>query len=44
MNLKPEFIAEFKEACKANDTTATTEIKRFMAEYCVEYEKKPGAD
>jgi hypothetical protein len=34
MNLKPELVNAFKAACESRGTTATTEIKRFMTEYC----------
>lgn len=34
LDLKPEVLAEFKEKCKANNTTPTTEIKKFIADYC----------
>lgn len=34
LDLKPEVLDEFKEKCKANGTTPTTEIKKYIAEYC----------
>ena len=34
LDLKPEVLEEFKEKCKANATTPTTEIKQFIADYC----------
>lgn len=34
LDLKPEVLEAFKTACAANGTTPTTEIKRFIAEYC----------
>lgn len=34
LDLKPEVLEVFKEKCAANNTTPTTEIKRFIAEYC----------
>lgn len=34
LDLKPDVLEEFKEKCKANGTTPTTEIKKFIAEYC----------
>ncbi len=36
-DLRPEQLEEFKSACKANETTPTTEIKRFIAEYCASH-------
>lgn len=33
VNAFPEEIENFKAACAENGTTATTEIRRFMAEY-----------
>ena len=32
-NIKPETIEEFKKTCKLNNTTATTEIKKFIDTY-----------
>lgn len=29
-----DFVTQFRSACAANGTTPTTEIKRFIAEYC----------
>ncbi len=34
LDLKPEILAEFKEKCKNSNTTPTTEIKKFISEYC----------
>ena len=34
LDLKPEVLEQFRSACAANGTTPTTEIKRFIAEYC----------
>lgn len=34
LDLKPDVLEEFKEKCKANGTTPTTQIKKFIAEYC----------
>lgn len=34
LDLKPDVLAEYRNACKKNGTTPTTEIKRFIAEYC----------
>lgn len=34
LDLKPDMLEAFKAKCAANGTTPTTEIKRFIAEYC----------
>lgn len=34
LDLKPEILEAFKLACSKNNTKPTTEIKRFIAEYC----------
>ena len=34
LDLKPDLLEAFKAKCAANGTTPTTEIKRFIAEYC----------
>lgn len=36
LDLKPEVLATFRRICAENGTTPTTEIKRFIAEYCSE--------
>lgn len=33
IDFKPDVLTAFKEKCKANGTTPTTEIKKFIAEY-----------
>lgn len=33
LDLKPEVLEAFRAACVANGTTATTEIKKFIADY-----------
>ena len=33
LDLKPDIFAAFRAACAANGTTATTEIKKFIADY-----------
>lgn len=33
LDLKPEVLEAFRAACAANGTTATTEIKKFIADY-----------
>lgn len=39
LDLKPEVLEEFRRICKENGTTPTTEIKRFIAEYCEEMKR-----
>lgn len=34
LDLKPDVLEAFKKKCADNGTTPTTEIKRFIAEYC----------
>ena len=34
LDLKPDVLEKFKEKCAANGTTPTTEIKKFISEYC----------
>lgn len=34
LDLKPETLDIFKEKCEKNGSTATTEIKKFIDEYC----------
>lgn len=34
LDLKPELLEAFKKKCKENNTTPTTEIKKFINEYC----------
>lgn len=43
LDLKPEVLAAFRAACAANGTTATTEIKKFIAAYIAEH-PVPGED
>ena len=33
LDLKPDVLAAFRQACKANETTPTTEIKKFISQY-----------
>lgn len=33
LDLKPDILDAFRDACAANGTTATTEIKKFINEY-----------
>lgn len=40
IDLRPEVLAEFKAICAANGTTPTTEMKKFIAEYCAKYRKE----
>ena len=39
LDLKPDVKEEFQRVCAENGTTATTEIKRFIAEYCQQHRK-----
>lgn len=41
LDLKPEVLDAYKAACAANGTTATTEIKKFIASY-IEANAKPS--
>ena len=41
LDLKPDILEAFRTACKANGTTPTTEIKRFIAEYTSQATKEP---
>ena len=41
LDLKPGILAAFKAACKANGTTPTTEIKKFIAEYIKQAPEEP---
>ena len=38
LDLRPEVLDDYKAKCKANGTTPTTEIKKFIAEYCATHE------
>lgn len=33
LDLKPDILEAFKKACAANNTTPTTEIKKFIHQY-----------
>lgn len=33
LDLKPDILEAYKEACKNNNTTPTTEIKKFIQNY-----------
>ena len=33
LDLKPDTLEAFRDACAANGTTPTTEIKKFIADY-----------
>lgn len=37
LDLRPEVLQAFKDACQKNHTTPTTEIKAFIARYCQEH-------
>ena len=41
LDLKPDILEAFRTACRANGTTPTTEIKRFIAEYTSQATKEP---
>lgn len=34
LDLKPDVLERFRRICTENGTTPTTEIKRFISEYC----------
>lgn len=34
LDLKPDVLQAFKKACEKNHTKPTTEMKRFIEEYC----------
>lgn len=34
LDLKPDVLERFRQICAENGTTPTTEIKRFINEYC----------
>lgn len=34
LDLKPDVLERFRRVCAKNGTTPTTEIKRFISEYC----------
>lgn len=36
LDLKPDVLEKFKNKCKENNTTPTTEIKKFINKYCEE--------
>ena len=40
LDLKPDVLERFRRACTNNGTTPTTEIKKFIAEYCEAAENK----
>lgn len=40
LDLKPDVLERFRQACANNGTTPTTEIKKFIAEYCEAAENK----
>lgn len=43
LDLKPEVLEAFKSACAGNNTTPTTEIKKFISSYCAQFEKAEQA-
>lgn len=38
-DIKPDVLEQFRELCKLNGTTATTEIKKFINSYISENKK-----
>ncbi len=40
LDFRPDMLEAFRSACAANNTTATTEIKRFVSEYIEESKQK----
>ena len=38
LDLKPDVLERFRRVCAANGTTPTTEIKKFIAQYCDSYD------
>lgn len=34
VDLRPEVLKAFREACYSNNSTMSTEVKRFIAAYC----------
>lgn len=40
LDLKPDVLERFRRACANNGTTPTTEIKKFITEYCEAAENK----
>ena len=42
LDLRPEVLAAFREACEKNGTKPTTEIKKFIAEYIARPGNNPG--
>lgn len=37
LDLKPEVLELYRQACSRNGTTPTTEIKKFIKDYCEKY-------
>ena len=40
LDLKPDALERFRRVCSENGTTPTTEIKKFIAEYCERNDKQ----
>nr|WP_315104185.1 hypothetical protein [uncultured Catonella sp.] len=40
LDFKPDELENFKRICKANGTTPTTEIKKFVRAYCEEHNSR----
>lgn len=44
IDYRPDELERFKAACRANGTTPTAEIKKFIAEYCAAADKKTESE
>lgn len=40
LDLQPDVLERFRGICAANVTTPTTEIKRFISEYCAQHDNQ----
>ncbi len=43
LDLRPDVLADFRQACKTNGTTPTTEIKKFISQYIEAYTQSTKA-
>lgn len=39
LDFKPDVLTEFRKVCEDNGTTPTTEIKKFVSDYCSKNKK-----
>lgn len=39
LDLRPEVLEEFRAVCERNGTKPTTEIKKFISEYCAKEQR-----